>query len=778
MPMSCWNDSVAILIAVALFGNVTQAHAAEQAAAARAETPEELWLAVSINRQDPVVTLLLRANGRLFARRGDFERWRLRLPQTMPLWHGGEAYYALDALPGIVRELDASSQTLAIQAPAALFSPTSRFSRASLPAPTLSPPGAFLNYDFVAQRIMGQTHLDGLIELGAFNGAGVGTATALARDLEGRARLIRLETTWTRDAPGALASLRAGDAVSRSGAWSLPVRFGGVQWATNFAVRPGFVTFPLPAMSGESALPSTVDLFINDALRGRETLPPGPFTLPSLPVITGEGELRVVVRDLLGREQMLSERYYASPRLLRPGLTDFAYQAGFLRSNFGIESNDYGHAFAATAYRTGLSERFTGELSAELLREQQTAGASGTFLWNQLGVFTLSAAGSHSDRGNGALSSVEFERQSRSFSMNLRTQAASADFAQLGMPPELRAPIRISEARAGFPVPGAGTVGLGYVERQHRDRPDVRLANLSYQMKVGPGSLLFSAFRLESIDGMRRTERALAVTFTMPLDARTSASAGAVHQAGRGYGTIQVQRNLPAGEGMGYRLLARSGTGELVQGGVSVQSAIGTYTAEAANSQSDMAYRLGATGGLAWLDGRAFLMRRLSDSFALVRVGEYAGVQVYADNQPVARTDAQGSALVPRLRAYDRNLLRIEQADLPLDTEIGAIEREAVPYYRSGLVVSFPVRPARGALLRLVLENGKTPPPGAQVRIEDGTESFPVGLNGEVYLTGLAATHRARAEWNGRRCAFEVSAPQNGEPVPHLGTVLCREELP
>lgn len=779
MPMLRWTDRLVILIVVAWFGSVAQSHAAEPVAAVPAEALEELWLAVSINRQDPAVTLLLRrADGSLLAKGSDFERWRLKLPQAAPLWHRGEPYYAFDALPGIVHELDASSQTLTIRAPAALFLPTSRFSRPDPSAPTVSPPGAFFNYDFVAQQIAGQAHLDGLIELGAFNGAGVGTATALAQNLNERARMIRLETTWTRDEPAALASLRAGDAISRAGAWSLPVRFGGVQWATNFAVRPGFVAFPLPAMSGESALPSTVDLFINDALRARETLPPGPFTLPNLPVITGEGELRVVVRDLLGREQVLSERYYASPRLLRPGLTDFAYQAGFLRNNFGIESNDYGRAFAAAAYRTGLTERFTGELSTELLRSQQTGGASGTLLWGNLGVFTLSAAGSHSDRGTGVLSAAEFERQSRSFSVNLRTQAASADFVQLGMPPGQRAPIRLSEAHVGFPVPGTGTVGLGYVDQHHRDRPDVRLASLSYQVRAGPGSLLVSAFRIESFDAVRRTERALAVTFTMPLDARTSASAGAVRQAGHGYGTVQVQRNLPAGEGMGYRMLARSGTDELVQGGVSAQSTIGTYTAEAASSGGDMAYRLGAAGGLALLDGRAFLSRPLSDSFALVRVGEYAGVQVYADNQPVARTDAQGSALVPRLRAYDRNLLRVEQADLPLDTEIGAIEREAVPYFRSGLVVSFPVRPAHGALLRLVLEDGKTPPPGAQVQLEDRTDRFPVGLDGEVYLTGLAASNRAHAEWNGQRCAFEVRTPQDAEPVPHLGTVLCREERP
>lgn len=777
--MWCWNRHVAALLALAMCGGVAHVRAAEPAKAAQAAAPEALWLAVSINRQDPVVTLLLRADGRLFARRGDFERWRLILPQAHPLWHDGEAYYALDALPGITSELDAGTQTLAIQAPAALFPPTHRFARPALPLPAPSPPGAFFNYDFVAQRALGKTRLDGLVELGAFNGAGVGTATALARDLGDQAQLIRLETTWTRDAPDTLASFRAGDAISRTGAWGLPVRFGGVQWATNFAVRPGFVTFPLPALSGESALPSTVDLFINDAMRGRETVPPGPFTLPNLPVITGEGELRVVVRDLLGREQVLSERYYASPRLLRPGLVDFAYQAGFLRNNFGLESNDYGRAFAAAAYRSGFNERFTGEVSAELLRSQQTVGASGTFLWNRFGVFTLSAAGSHGDRGNGALSSVEFERQSRSFSMNLRAQAASADFVQLGMPAGQRAPILIGEARAGFPIPGAGTVGMGYVERRHRDRPDVRLANLSYQVKAGPGSLLFSAFRIETLDGAdRRVERALAVTFTLPLDGRTSASIGAVHQAGQDYGTVQVQRNLPSGEGVGYRLLAQSGTEELIQTGVSAQNAFGTYTAEAASRRGDMAYRLGAAGGIAWLDGSAFFTRRLSDSFALVRVGEYPDVQVYADNQPVARTDAQGSALVPRLRAYDRNLLRIEQADLPLDAEVGTLAHEAVPYYRSGLVVSFPVRPARGALLRLVLDDGKNPPPGAQVQLDDRAERFPLGLNGEVYLTGLAASQRGRAAWNGRRCSFELQVPQTNDPLPHLGTVPCREARP
>lgn len=96
-----------------------------------------------------------------------------------------------------------------------------------------------------------------------------------------------------------------------------------------------------------------------------------------VPRLLGEGELRVVVRDLLGREQVLSERYYASPRLLRPGVTDFSYEAGFVRENFALASNDYGRFFAAATWRRGFAERFTGELRAEGLHKQQTVGASG-----------------------------------------------------------------------------------------------------------------------------------------------------------------------------------------------------------------------------------------------------------------------------------------------------------------------------------------------------------------------------------------------------------------
>lgn len=746
--------------------------------------PQEIWLAVTLNDQPlPGAALWLRrADGALLAREADLRAWRLRLPETAPHRHHGEAYYPLDGLPGLAYRVDENAQTVAIAAPPELFPPTHRrLGAPRFPPPTPSGPGGFLNYDLLVERAAGDSRLNGLFELGAFNGMGVGTASALGRSLAGETQWLRLETTWTHDRPEALASLRLGDTVTRAGAWGRPVRFGGVQWATDFSVQPGFVAFPLPTVAGEAALPATVDLYLNDTLRAREAVPSGPFRMTDLPVVTGEGELRVVVRDLLGREQVLSERYYASPRLLRPGVTDFSFEAGFVRENFALAGNDYGRFFAAATWREGLDERFTGELRAEGLRGQQTLGMSGTFLWAPAGVFTASAAASRNadaeDR-NGRFGALGFERQGRRFSLGLRTQSASPGFVQLGLPPGERAPARLSEARLGFSSPGIGTLGLTWVDQDHRDRDDVRIAGLSYQKNIAGAALILSLSRITTLDGARRTEHVAAATLVLPLGARTSAAVGAARQAGDNRGTFLLQRNLPPGEGLGYRLQASANGTDAVEAGVSAQGPVGTYTAAAARADGETAWRLGAAGGLAVLDGELFFARRLTDSFALVRAGDYPNVTVYADNQPVARTDDGGRALVPRLRAYEPNVLRIGESGLPLDAEVESYERTVVPYRRSGLLVSFAARPARGALLRLVLDDGTPVPAGAQVYVEDRDRAFPVALDGEVYVTGLAAASRLSARWNGQACTVEAPSPPAGDPLPDLGTFVCARGAP
>src|SRR5690606_30254055 len=130
--------------------------------------------------------------------------------------------------------------------------------------------------------------------------------------------------------------------------------------------QPGFISVSRPAMQGEAALPSTLELYVNDVLRLKRDVPSGPFSIQDMPVVSGQGEARLVVTDLLGREQVIVAPYYASPRLLDAGLKAYSYEIGAIRENYGVASNNYGRALAVGTFRRGMSNRWTAEIRSEL----------------------------------------------------------------------------------------------------------------------------------------------------------------------------------------------------------------------------------------------------------------------------------------------------------------------------------------------------------------------------------------------------------------------------
>ncbi len=177
--------------------------------------------------------------------------------------------------------------------------------------------------------------------------------------------------------------------------------------------------------------------------------------------------------------------------------------------------------------------------------------------------------------------------------------------------------------------------------------------------------------------------------------------------------------------------------------------------------------------------GHPFLSRAITDSFGVVRVADYPNVRVLQDNQVVGKTDANGYAVLPRMRAYDKNLVSIDQNDLPLDAAIGSLKLIATPYYRSGVLIDFPVKRERGGTLRVVLEDGSDLPSGALSQIVGKDEEFPVALQGEAYLTGFEATNRIRFTWKGQNCTIDVPYPTTTtEALPYLGKFVCKGVQP
>ncbi|MGZ8188679.1 MAG: fimbria/pilus outer membrane usher protein [Methylosarcina sp.] len=738
---------------------------------------QELLLAIHINRENLQETMvLLKINGKLLASVIDLKRWRIPLPPQPPFSYQGRDYYALHSLPGISYTIDESTQSLWIDAKPGIF-PDTKISGSSLEyaAPTPSSPGGFVNYDLHGQSTaFDSIRLDSLMEMGLFNGWGVGVSNFLARDVGNDARLIRLDTTWTMDQPEQLASFRIGDAISTSGAWGRPVRFAGVQWATNFQTQPGFITFPMPSIEGEAGLPSMVDVYVDNIKLLNREVQPGPFTINNIPAITGLREMRLVVRDLLGREQTVSQPYYASPELLRKNLHEFSYEIGPLRQNYGLNSNDYGDWFAAGTHRLGFSDDFTGEGHAELLEDQQNIGLGGVFLAPLMGVFDVAAAGSHSRKGLGSLLSLGWQRQTSRLSFGGRAQFASKEFTQLGLNQDRPAPRLLSTLHLGLATAHYGNININHIHQDYRDQDDVSLINVNYNLSFGKGWFL----SLSAFNSLGDDNKGVTLTLSHTLGERTNAGLTVGRQDDSSTALVQVQRNLPPGSGVGYRLLAGYDGGERIESGVTLQNEVGTYSLDASLFQDQYYVRANASGGLAIMGEDAFLSRRINSSFAVVQVPDYPNVRVYAENQLVAKTNAWGNALVPALRPYQDNHIRIEQADLPFDTQIDTLSLHAAPYFRSGSLLKFPVRRSRGATLKIRLDNGEMLPSGALVQIIGRKKEFPVALQGTVYMTELAPSNRLRVLWHEQSCEIEVSYPETEDPLPDLGTFTCHGVSP
>lgn len=358
------------------------------------------------------------------------------------------------------------------------------------------------------------------------------------------------------------------------------------------------------------------------------------------------------------------------------------------------------------------------------------------------------------------------------WSFGARTQRVSSGFVQLGMSEPTALPSQVSSANLSYVMGRRGTLGLAYVSHIGHRADDVRIASVSYGVGVGQAAT-FSVAMLANLSAEKNLR--LYAMLSVPLSA--SLSLGVRAQAargssgnGRGDITAVVQRNLPSGDGYGYRLQARNGAAEAA---LSLQNRLGTATLDIAQNAGVTATQISVAGGMAVLGGNIFLSRRIDQSFAVVRVPDYAGVRVLADNQAAGHTDARGNALIPRLRAYDSNVISIDQRDLPMDAEIGALSVRAVPYFRSGVEVLFPIRRTQGATLTIVLADGRPLPPGAAVRIVGQAADALVGFDGEVYVVNLAPANRLRADWNGQHCEFDVAFAPDADPLPDLGKFTC-----
>lgn len=712
--------------------------------------------------------LLRRPDGQLYGPRALFERLGIA-PPAPPRQNLLADWYPLDGVAGLRYAVNRCDQTLSIDASA--LQPVSRHelfaTRGTTVAAFAGEAGGFVQTDLQYLHSRVDDTLSGLVDAGVFSAWGLGRSSLL-HDGE---RSIRLDTQWTYDAPASLQRWRLGDAIARGGRFGRALRFGGVQWGTEFALQPDLITFPLPGFGGVAALPSAVDVYVNNSLRSRQDVPAGPFQFSRIPVLTGGGQVQLVVTDLLGRTQVFETDFYAASQLLRAGLDDYSVEAGADRQRYGLASDDYGRGFVAGTWRRGLNDALTGEVHAESDGRRHVAGVGYSALVPPLGVLSGGVAAGSGDN-DGTELSFSVERAMPQWSYGASHVRTSRRLLRVG---EIEpASLSRSLVRGSRQFAGLGSLSLAWL--QDRGVDGIRLRGLSVGASARTWrSVSVSVGGFHDVDDGQRDSVYLSLSGL--FGTRTSAYSQLQHAGGEDFARLGVQRGRLDTIGWDGGAYVDRGASERVGGNLQWTAPRAVLSADVEDNRNDDALRLGLRTGLVGLGRDVFWTRPSEGPFAVIETDSERRVRVYDENRLAGSSSRAAPLLVTDLQPYQPRQIAVADEDYGIEIGLDEITRRVTMPGYGGVRVRFTEnrQPTRRLLLRRA---DNTPPPAGSSTESDGLPPSFTGRQGEALISAAVGAYTLRVRWDGGGCEARIELRETDSLAATPDVVSCAAMTP
>jgi outer membrane usher protein len=774
----------------------------------------ETLASVTINGQVVAENMqLLEVNGLGFLMSAkDYQRLRLVNVKIPEVVRGEEDWVALGRLRGVKVSMNQRTLALDLTATPELFAATNiNLIESPIVKVTPIPGGAYLNYDVVADSIRGTESVRGLFEGVVFGGYGSLVTNHLASHTFGPAvnalvpntSSVRLDSYLQKDFVSSITRLKIGDSIVNPGAWGRPNRFGGIQFGTDYSLNPRFITSPLLDFKGQVSVPSTIDLYVNSGLVRRFDVAPGPFSISQIPVVTGNGDARIVVRDALGKDVVINQPFFSVPAQLRGGVSQYSAEIGALRQDYGLLSNSYGAPFLTGTYRYGLTDTLTVEgrlerlLRAEAGVEHLTVGGvSAVFPIAQGHSLAPSVVYSDSDAGRGTQFAVQYSYSSTFLFYGLRAETATANFRQLGFangeaPQQHRYALSVGARLGGGSLalsltdslPRSYTLLSGPAAGLTTSGARIQVGNITYSTNFAPGwSMAVGASRV--VSGDRSTLAYMSLNYVPSVSKYVSTNINASRADATGKtttnGSIRAGERASDSGGVGYEVevgnTRQQVTGQVITG-------IGEVTASVANEskvnvgESKTSGRVNVRGALV-LTGEGFnAARPITNTFVLVSAPALPNSPVRTTGGAGVQLGSNGTAVLTRVTPYDPTEVQVLPEKTPIDVTIDRFTTKVTPGAKSGAIARLEVRKTKAVTFRAIDDDGKPIATGTPVEMFDALtrqrlESTTVGLDGLVYIRDLSVKVRVFAKSAGKTCTLALPSVPN-EPIPDLGDVIC-----
>lgn len=631
-------------------------------------------------------------------------------------------------------------------------------------------PALIVDYDLTVQADRDDVRALGLVSARIVHGENLFESSFTFNAAPGRARqeMTRLDSNFTKLMPESTSSITLGDFVSQTPVGSRAVRMGGLRYGTDFSVRPDLITQPLPDFVGTVAVPTGIDVLVNDRRIASDEVSPGEFTVRSIPVPFGRSEVGVIVRDALNRETLRTVPFYSSRSLLAPGLFEGAINVGAVRRRYGLVSNDYRNFAVSGMARRGMSRRFTLTVLGEATGKLANVGLGADVVLADAAIVNATVRRSIAEDGfgtrrSGTYASIGIESAGPVVSASVEARRVSQHYSDIASVSGDLPPPSLLAANLSFDLAEHGSLQLSAIRQSRPGRPlisqdgeKVRVLSASYRKTLGRD--VFLSADLSNRSRFGRSEWLVLLGINVSLGNRTSAQASLT--ASRGSRSFQggISRPDVIPGDTGYSTYLGLGAVDRIAASISRREEWGRLEAQAEHVGGSSALRVNARGSLVLAESKVFAVGSESKTFILVDSNGIGGLEIERDNRPAGTTSEDGKLLIGQAPAFAPIKIGLNTEQIPIDVIADNTAEYVSAAPRSVSRVQMKVARYAPVLLRLFDHKGHTFETGTRLIAMPSRTEYVVGFDSQIEINGaIEDTILSVTRANGSICHADLS---------------------
>lgn len=723
--------------------------------------------------------LILAPDNNIWIKREEFEKLGLQKGLGENTQFSDETYVSLKSIPGLEFQVNEEQVSLDITAAAHLFKTQGfdAFSKKGYDVKTTHDSSAFLNYS------LHYDHQSDIPLLGLTGELGIGVqdyfgkSTFSYEKTEDHNKIVRLMTNLTANNREHSRTIIWGD-VPATGVLGTGAILGGINISKDFSLDPYFLKYPSLNLSGALETPSDVEVYSDDSLVRKERLSPGNFSFNEVPATVGLGNARIVIKDVYGRERIISKPYYYTNRLLKKGLHEYSYSLGFIRNNLGIKNFSYRNPAFLGFHNVGITDQIKIGYAAEASKSLINISPAASILIPNAGVLDAVVAVSNASGESGISGFFNYSFQSKNIGASISLTSNSRKYSRLMVRPSDDKPRFQLSSAMGLGREKTGFLTVEWSSSEMYREGTLSRIGVSYN-KALTKQITFFIRASETKDRETNTEVLSGINMYLGKDILGHMS----YKDGNGPAVkkVGVQKSLPVGRGYGFKSDIEFRDRTYADTRFQYQGNTGIYELTFNNLTRHNGYSVFAAGGMGYIDKSIFFSKPVNDSFAKVKVDNIEGVRVYYYGNEAGRTNKKGELVITDLRSFHDNRIEIESRDIPINYSIDSITQFIFPPFRSGSVVTFDVNKMQAVVGTIyILEDAKEFPAEYKIvfiHVDDKVLKGAIGRDGEFYLENIPqGRHPAKILHKERACIFDIIIPDSEELLIDLGKIICEPE--